>query len=570
MESNIFHFKMALDPNNGPDGSPSGYTSTQLTEMWHAANATKSNLIMMWWTPEPLYQSYLGTDTEMQHVLMNPYTLECAKAKEQYLEESCDQPLEKRVGPPEASCANPSESLSKLTTGSLYDFLHPEGIPEAAISPAYDVLRRFQISEVQLGQMFDLWESEPTPRDAVCQWAVENLEYLLSMVPSTYPRILQEEPHSTFGYAMIGLGAAASCVTLGTAILVYAFRKKPAIQYAQLDFLYILLSGSFLACIGAILSSVPASDGTCISIIWFVNIGYTLELLPLVVKVAAINRMMEAARHMRRVTLKRETLHTAVAAIAVLMAIYLAVWTGVDPPDVAAEFQMTDSKSEYGEQIVGVSYFCSRGDSNAWSSVAVGWNVLLLITASVLAFQTRNVVSTFNESQTLAFLIYSHMLFVLLRASLLVFQDNFTGTMVDHLRALLISIDQIAACVIYFLPKFIAKDEHEPSRTSFEAPSPPVGFFPKQNAAHRHPGRISGIGNEPHSDSSAMQHGSSSIHYQGGGHTEGPGHSLELNKESPLGSSEEANTGEQQSNTNSNTTSRSGVLNLCSELTVEA
>ncbi|KAL3912006.1 MAG: hypothetical protein SGARI_001368 [Bacillariaceae sp.] len=250
MESNIHHYNMGLDPNNGPDGSPSGYTSSQLTEMWHAANATGENLIMMWWTPEPLYQKFFNTDAEMQYIMMNPYSLECAEAKEEYLDESCEANLTDRVGPPEASCANPSQSLSKLVTGKMYDFLNNPDIPEAAISPAYEMMRRFQFTEQQLGQLFDLWSSEPSPRDAVCQWAVDNLDYLLGMVPSSYPRAVEEEQHSAFGYAMIAFGTFATIVVLVTAMLVVKKKDKPSVKYAQLDFLYILLSGSILcACL---------------------------------------------------------------------------------------------------------------------------------------------------------------------------------------------------------------------------------------------------------------------------------------------------------------------------------
>lgn len=231
--------------------------------MWYAANATKSNLMMMWWTPEPLYQTFLGSDAELQHVLMNPYTLECSKARNEYLDESCELDLSSRVGPPEASCANPAESLSKLITYSLYELINDPDIPEAAISPAYDALRRFRISDPQLGELFSLWEKEPSPRDGVCTWAVQNLEFLMSMIPYSYPRVIVEEEHSIFGYIMIGLGALATTIVIATTSFVSALRQKDAIRYAQLDFLYLILTGSFLACIGAILSSVPPTNGSC-------------------------------------------------------------------------------------------------------------------------------------------------------------------------------------------------------------------------------------------------------------------------------------------------------------------
>ena len=264
MESNLYHLDIALDPNNGPDGGPNGYTSGQLQEMWHAANATRSNLMMMWWTPEPLYQLYLGSGSEMQPVALKPYTLGCFETQESQIVETCEANHSQRVGPPEAACDNPAQSLSKLITGKLYDLSNDPSIPEAAVSPAHGMLSRFRITEVQLGQLFDLWETEPTPRDAVCEWAAENIDLLLSLAPYSYPRIIEEQPHSAFGWSMIGLGVAAFLVVLGTALCVRHFKDKPAIRYAQLDFLCILLAGSFLVVIGAIIIGVPASNASCI------------------------------------------------------------------------------------------------------------------------------------------------------------------------------------------------------------------------------------------------------------------------------------------------------------------
>lgn len=264
MESSIYHLNIALDPNNGPDGSPNGYTSTQLQEMWHAANATRSNLMMMWWTPEPLYQKFLGTDAEMQHVQLKPYTLDCFLTQEAYIEETCEANQTQRVGPPEAACDNPAESLSKLITGKLYDMVYNPKIQDAVVSPAHSMLSRFRITEVQLGEIFDLWESEPTPRDAVCQWAWNNLKILEAMVPYSYPRALVEDPHSAFGYGIIGIGLVALLVVLSTSFLVRYYKRKPAVRYAQLDFMSILLAGSFLVVVGAITIGFPASDGSCI------------------------------------------------------------------------------------------------------------------------------------------------------------------------------------------------------------------------------------------------------------------------------------------------------------------
>lgn len=271
MESQLYYHNIPLDANNGPNGEPNGYSESQLKQMWHAANYTNSHLMMQWydfrarfkyskgisisyksvlfcnrWSPEPLYQHYLGTDAEMQQVIRRPYTRECAHAREEWKDE-CAVDLETRVGAPEEACGDPVEPLRKLINVGLAEALDSSDIPEEARSPAYDILRFFAITEIQLGELFDAWESAASPRDAVCQWAVDNLEqHLQQMIPPSYPRVVQENSqHSLYGVISMVLGGLACLVVFMTAYLVYRKRNEPSIKFAQIDFLAILLVGSF-------------------------------------------------------------------------------------------------------------------------------------------------------------------------------------------------------------------------------------------------------------------------------------------------------------------------------------
>jgi 7 transmembrane sweet-taste receptor of 3 GCPR len=420
-EANLYHLKIALDSNNGPNGAPGGYTIDQLKEIWHAANATRSHLIMMWWSPEPLYQRYLGTDAEMQRIMLKPYTLECDLALDEWKDE-CSPNQTIRVSTPQAACDNPMKPLRKLINAGLQPVLHASDIPEAARSPADDVLRLFQISEVQLEELFSMWSSHETPRHGVCAWAAKNIAVLNATVPPSYPRVTRQRhdnahvgySNTTLGYVALTIGILAVLVTVVTAVWVNKKQKMPSIQYAQLDFLGMLLAGSFLVSVGAILSSLPAKDGTCSSVIWFVHVGYTLVLVPLIVKVAAVNRMMSAARSLRRVTIKRSELYKAVGAFSLLIIIYLAVWSALDPPRQTVEYSLSEDVTPSGERIVYTSYFCSV-QHEGWPIAAETWTGILLVCASVLAFQTRNTIQTFNESRTLAFFTYSHFVFMVLR-----------------------------------------------------------------------------------------------------------------------------------------------------------
>lgn len=69
MSPQLHYLNIALQ-STGPEGVARGYSSTRLGEMWRAANATKSNLIMQYWTPESLHQEFVGTDAEIFRISM--------------------------------------------------------------------------------------------------------------------------------------------------------------------------------------------------------------------------------------------------------------------------------------------------------------------------------------------------------------------------------------------------------------------------------------------------------------------------------------------------------------------
>jgi hypothetical protein len=221
-----------------------------------------------------------------------------------------------------------------------------------------------------------------------------------------------------------------------------------------------VLAGSFLIVVGATIQGLPASNGSCVAMTWLVNLGYTLEMGPLIVKVAAINRMMSAARSMRRIVIKRTSLFGAVIFLCFVMIVYLTVWTIVDIPRKEDEYELTERQNQNGDTVVEVSYFCAS-QSQGWQYGAVGWNVLLLLCATVIAYQTRNVHKKWNESRPLATMIYSHFVFVVLRMITVGLDAQLPPTSLQKVQSLLFSIDTVTGLAIYFIPKLALSEEEE-------------------------------------------------------------------------------------------------------------
>ena len=223
---------------------------------------------------------------------------------------------------------------------------------------------------------------------------------------------------------------------------------------------------------GAILTGLDSPfNSTCISQIWFVSFGYTLQLVPLLVKVAAINKLMQAAQRMRRVKLQRGSLHGGVVIISLLVTFFLIAWTVIDPPQKQAHYELTDRRTAspaiveghnatapvtgdlIETTIVQARYYCTS-DSEAWQFVAIGWNFVLILCATALAFQSRTVKQAFNEAQVLSWLIYGHFMFVLLRVMAHFFRPAVSVPMLS----MIFSLDTIFMIGIYFIPKLLADD----------------------------------------------------------------------------------------------------------------
>ncbi|KAL7570988.1 hypothetical protein ACA910_002611 [Epithemia clementina (nom. ined.)] len=447
---------------NEPSG---GYSYSEMVQIWNAANETDSDVLMLWWKPESLYHEYLGTDSEFQSVALPPPTQDCVDHRIDFVERCGDDPKLK-IGDPRGACGEGPQSLLKVISTALFDISVRSDLPEALQSPAYETIKNYRLSELQIGKIFEYWFQRNLdkygldPRDATCQWVVENLDFLRPMIPRSHPRIVVDSDDvykEPVFYAAIVFACLAIFATFCAGIVVVVLRNAPAIRYAQIEFLFLLLIGLLLVSIGSLLTALTPSDQSCVAIIWLVNFGYTLELVPLIIKVAAINQMMVASQQMRRVKLSMASLFGAVAFFCLIVCICLTVWTVMDPPRKDEDLELTDQKSEDNETIITRVFYCSS-DNEAWNFLGVSWQALLLLFASIMAFQTRKVREDINETKTLAVMIYSQTVLVILRAITYVLAESLGRADVSAARSLIFSIDALTTLIIYFAPKFIYKE----------------------------------------------------------------------------------------------------------------
>ena len=299
-------------------------------------------------------------------------------------------------------------------------------------------------------------------RAATCDWLVDNWEEMEpQLIPRTYPRVSKDDEsqyHEPFFYTTLGLAAVALAAVIVAAALVFHMRNRRVIRHAQIEFLWLLLAGLLLVSLGALLSIMPPTNATCIITIWLTNLGYTLELVPLIVKVAAIQKIISATRQMKRVKLGRKHLFGVVFGLTFLVVVFLVIWTALDAPHKQSNYALSDMTTGQRETVVLMTHFC-LSDSDIWQYLSALWHSLLLLTATVLAFQIRKLQTDFNETHTLALMIYSHFVFVCLRMITFSLEAGGNEADIARYRSLIYSSDVITTIVVYFCTKFISKND---------------------------------------------------------------------------------------------------------------
>ena len=455
------HLNIALE-SNGEEPISGGYTYAQMTQIWAAANHTRQNVMMQWWEPEALFQTYIGTDAEFENIHLPPPTQECMEARVNPLDR-CSGDAALQVGEAVGSCDDPPVPVIRLVAESLHSMTNDPSIPDALRSPAFDAVQGLTLSGLQLGVIFKYWleQGKSDPREAVCRWFVENIEEIEeTLVPLSYPRVVEEKDvtRTPIFYGSLTTSIVAIALTIVALACTYKFRGKIQVKNAQVVFLFLLLGGLLMVATGAFVLVLPPSNLSCITAAWLINLGYTLELVPLVVKVAAINKLMTAARRMRRVKLERTDLLRVVFALCSIVVAFMILWTILDPPKQNPNYDLTEQENDNGATIVLSSTYCSSDDM-FWYYITIAWHVILLICATVLSFQMRRAPHQVNESMTLAILIYSQAVFVMMRVAAFSLENSSEVMNVARYQSLIYSGDVMATCCIYFFPKFFRKEE---------------------------------------------------------------------------------------------------------------
>jgi len=455
-----------------PNGA---YSGSQLIEIMNASNATKSDVLLWWYEPEILHVTFDKTPMELQRVELPHATPACLEHRAEHKNEICSAILEERQGSAVGSCDYPFLELKMAISAGLNSTVN-EGLnvgnvqlriaKEMLKSPSLDFLSSFEMGALSMKNLMngipgdntihridrDDYEMGFVSRKVVCTWVYDNIDDLIENIPTQYPRFFQRTENKILFGAALWVGILTILSIIIITMFALKLKMKETVKFYGVDCWIWILFGFTLNSAIAVLQLFGIACGVAH---WFTMFGYIFELAPILIKQCAINKSIRHSHVHQGADIQSKSLNKALTAIILLTIALLAVGSILEPRELMTLARLKVPGDEHN---VSIGVYCAAKNSSIWRFVNVIIVSIMLCVNLVLACQSRRYFDNFEESQGLSLMIFSHIVFIVIRSGFM-YVEKVGGILPssrEDLQSLLCCLDVLFAMPLYFGPKFSA------------------------------------------------------------------------------------------------------------------
>lgn len=469
----MFYNNISL-ASNGSNGPNKSYTYSQMIQIWRAAQATKSNVLMWFYTPEIDMYEFEGTDAEFQRVLFPVPSSACQEYRQDFMtiENRCSLNETLRLGSDIASCDYHSFAIKKAISSAMRNNDDNENMNPLLQSPAFDFIKTLRLPSLAMDDIFLSWKrlskirgNGHAAREATCLWIHNNIDAITEQLPYGYPRKFANDSSTTLHVSAMIFAIVAILVISFITYIVHQWRERLMLTLWNVDILIWVLIGAYTALIGSTAVAFRISNVTCMISSWTSILGIAIQLVPIIIKIGTVNKLVREARMMRPFELNPKVLDLYFLGSVLAIVLYLVIATVIDP----AKARISATIVEGDLFTLTEGQYCAHSHK-IWHTIDHAICGILILIASLLVFQSRDCFEEFNEGQGLSLMVYSFFVIQLLKIIVLdVTLSYFDGSEYSYIESLLDSVGTMIAMCFYFGQKFMKVLSHLFSNNS---PSP--------------------------------------------------------------------------------------------------
>jgi hypothetical protein len=290
-----------------------------------------------------------------------------------------------------------TQDLAFFREHTTYEFLNKFALP------AYSKSSIFQQWTKLMAENGTVYDTGFAARESICELVYNSYEEIMRQFPKGSPREREALTYSGLSFTGYVFGSIALALVIIAAICLNIWRDNKVLKIAQLNVLTAMIAGYIFAGLSAILHAVAdTSDTVCTLQQWTLLLCYCLEFVPIMAKISSISKLGRAARLFRIVQIDPNLFKMYLATSISVVVAYLIIWTAVDMPRKIDDIKIIE---EEGKTTVVAFYAGCASSSQVWGVVALAFESCVLLGASVLAYQYRDIIERMDEGCWLAFLV---------------------------------------------------------------------------------------------------------------------------------------------------------------------
>lgn len=248
-------------------------------------------------------------------------------------------------------------------------------------------------------------------------------------------------------------------MAVGALIWLYYYRNNTLVNVSQPIFLFLIIAGSIIS----ILAIIPMAsqtgyrdsedihlvDAACMAVPWLWGIGFALTFSALFAKVRRVKKLYGAATNMRRQMVQAKEVYFIVAVFVALEVAFLLTFQFISP--LQWERHVTKDIDGFPVESVGAC----ESEYGWWMLLAlVAGNIISLVYALVLCWQTKDIPSNFAESNHI-FLAVMFLFQILVLAVPVSAMVREVSNVFFFMRAGAIFFQNLSVLTLIFVPKMI-------------------------------------------------------------------------------------------------------------------
>jgi hypothetical protein len=314
-------------------------------------------------------------------------------------------------------------------------------------------------------------------------FSISHAELTFKTSPNSIPisAIIPQEPSidSASGLAVLILSIIIIAITVVVMIVIQIYRRRSVIRRSSPLFCQLILIGILLLNSGTIVWVVYPSTFSCLFRTWTLMIGLALIFSNLFAKTYRIHKIFSSVR-IRNQPLTNIYILKYTIGIMLFEIVLLVVYTFANGvPQYTIVHDPRNYLNAYGSCTCTLSTL-----SDVITTFLLAFNAILIFFTALLAYLTRNVDESYNESKYIALTVYiSALIYIITLPIYFTISQYGTSYVVNLLLAQSVAIFLVSVAILsfIFLPKILRLAKVVNIRDSIST----TGVFSTRLAEHR-------------------------------------------------------------------------------------